>query len=148
MQGNGFVSVSGTGTITGNGFDPTPGTWTFTTQNPPANGVFSFSASTTAVPSPTPTPTATSTPAMGSPSRTQRRSRSLITEWPRPILRISWSPVMPGAVTKVTVKLNDITYANPTDIDMLLIGPVGQTAMIMSDAGRCFLVSLMYAHAG
>ena len=42
---------------------------------------------------------------------------------------------MPGAVTKVTVKLNDITHGNPTDIDMLLIGPVGQTAMIMSDAG-------------
>ena len=42
---------------------------------------------------------------------------------------------MPGAVTKVTVKLNDITHSNPTDMDMLLIGPGGQTAMIMSDAG-------------
>ena len=55
-QGNGFLNVSGTGTITGNGFDPTPGSWRFSTQNPPANGVFSFSASTTASP-PTPTPT-------------------------------------------------------------------------------------------
>ena len=60
QQGNGFLSVSGTGTITGNGFDPTPGSWRFTTQNPPANGVFSFSASTTASqPQPTPTPTPT-----------------------------------------------------------------------------------------
>ena len=58
MQGGGFLSVKGTGTITGNGFDDTPGSWTFSTQNPPANGVFSFSASTTAsTPAPTPTPT-------------------------------------------------------------------------------------------
>ena len=47
-QGKGFLAVSGTGTITGNGFDPTPGSWRFSTQNPPANNVFSFSASTTA----------------------------------------------------------------------------------------------------
>ena len=56
MQANGFLNVSGTGTITGNGFTATPGSWKFSTQNPPANGVFSFSASTTAS-SPTPTPT-------------------------------------------------------------------------------------------
>jgi hypothetical protein len=55
MQANGFLNVSGTGTITGNGFTPTPGSWKFSTQNPPANNVFSFSASTTANP-PTPTP--------------------------------------------------------------------------------------------
>jgi hypothetical protein len=48
QQGNGFLSVSGTGTISGNNFAPTPGTWRFSTQNPAANGVFSFSASTTA----------------------------------------------------------------------------------------------------
>ena len=50
VQGNGFLTVSGTGTITGNGYSGTPGTWKFSTQNPPANGVFSFSASTTATP--------------------------------------------------------------------------------------------------
>jgi hypothetical protein len=48
LQANGFLNVTGTGTITGNGFADTPGTWRFSTQNPPANGVFSFSASTTA----------------------------------------------------------------------------------------------------
>ena len=47
-QANGFLNVSGTGTITRTGFTPTPGTWRFSTQNPPASGVFSFSASTTA----------------------------------------------------------------------------------------------------
>src|SRR5207244_1971433 len=51
QQGNGFLAVSGTGTISGNGFVPTAGTWRFSTQNPPANNVFSFSASTTANPS-------------------------------------------------------------------------------------------------
>jgi hypothetical protein len=49
-QGNGFLAVSGTGTITGHDFSPTPGIWRLSTQNPPANGVFSFSASTTAGP--------------------------------------------------------------------------------------------------
>ena len=42
---------------------------------------------------------------------------------------------VPGAVTRVTVKLNSITHSRPADIDMLLIGPGGQTAIIMSDAG-------------
>ena len=58
MQANGFLNVRGTGTITGNGFTATPGSWKFSTQNPPANGVFSFSASSKAS-SPTPTPTPT-----------------------------------------------------------------------------------------
>ena len=42
---------------------------------------------------------------------------------------------MPGAVSKVTVNLNDLTHGNPTNIDALLIGPGGQTAIIMSNAG-------------
>ena len=46
LQANGFLGVSGTGTISGTGFTPTGGTWSFTTQNPRANGIFSFSAST------------------------------------------------------------------------------------------------------
>jgi VPDSG-CTERM motif len=50
FQGNGFLSVSGTGTISGNGFDPTFGTWSFSTQNPSSNGIFSFSAAGQAVP--------------------------------------------------------------------------------------------------
>ena len=50
MQANGFLNVSGTGTISGTGFNATSGTWKFSTQNPPANNVFSFSASTTATP--------------------------------------------------------------------------------------------------
>jgi len=50
LRGNGFLSVSGTGTISGNSFDPTLGTWSFSTQNPSARGIFSFSAAGDSVP--------------------------------------------------------------------------------------------------
>ena len=40
-----------------------------------------------------------------------------------------------GTITKVTVKLNNLTHTFPDDIDVLLVGPGGQTALIMSDAG-------------
>lgn len=64
---NGAVVVSGTGSISGNGFDPTTGTWTFTTQDPSSGGVFavfSFSASAHASPAPTPPPTPVPSPSV------------------------------------------------------------------------------------
>jgi hypothetical protein len=48
----GFVSVIGVGTISGHGFDPTAGTFNFTTQDPSADAQFSFSAASEAVPEP------------------------------------------------------------------------------------------------
>ncbi len=51
-QTSGFLSLAGTGTILNAAFDDTPGTWTFSTQNTSAGGVFSFSANSTAVPEP------------------------------------------------------------------------------------------------
>lgn len=45
LQNADFLVIEGTGTIMGNGFDPTEGTWSFTSQSPDANGIFSFSAS-------------------------------------------------------------------------------------------------------
>jgi hypothetical protein len=50
MQTGGSVTVEGTGFISGNGFDMTSGTWSFTTQNPSAHARFSFSASSGSVP--------------------------------------------------------------------------------------------------
>ena len=50
FQGSGFLSVSGTGTITGHGFDPTTVTWSFTTQDDASDGVFSFSGANQAIP--------------------------------------------------------------------------------------------------
>jgi hypothetical protein len=49
-QGGGAVTVDGTGSILGNGFDPTPGSWHFTTQDAAANAHFSFSAASGTVP--------------------------------------------------------------------------------------------------
>jgi hypothetical protein len=46
LQNADFLVISGTGTVSGNGFDATTGTWSFTAQSPDANGVFSFSAAT------------------------------------------------------------------------------------------------------
>ena len=45
LQNADFLIITGTGTITGNGFDPTVGSWRFTAQSPSADGVFSFSSS-------------------------------------------------------------------------------------------------------
>jgi len=45
------LDVMGEGTISGNNFDPTAGTWHFTTQDPANNqGLFSFSAAINVVP--------------------------------------------------------------------------------------------------
>jgi len=40
-----------------------------------------------------------------------------------------------GTITKVTVKLTDLSHTFPSDIDVLLVGPGGQNAIIMSDVG-------------
>ena len=47
-----FLNISGIGTISGNGFDPTPGLWSFTSSNSNGtnNATFSFQANTVAVP--------------------------------------------------------------------------------------------------
>ena len=41
----------------------------------------------------------------------------------------------PIQIAKITVTLNSITHAVPQDIDVMVVGPQGQTAIIMSDAG-------------
>ncbi len=46
LQNSSFLSISGTGVITGTGFDDTPGVWNFSSQGPGAEGKFSWSAST------------------------------------------------------------------------------------------------------
>ncbi len=40
-----------------------------------------------------------------------------------------------GTVTKVRVVLNGLSHAWPDDVDVLLVGPAGQTTLLMSDVG-------------
>ena len=53
--GDGFLAVSGTGTISGNGFAATFSSWSFTVQDDASNGVFSFSGGSEAIPDGGPT---------------------------------------------------------------------------------------------
>ena len=46
-----------------------------------------------------------------------------------------------GAVTKVTVTLAGLGHTRPSDIDIVLVGPTGQTLMLMSDAGGANTIS-------
>lgn len=42
---------------------------------------------------------------------------------------------MPGATSRVVVKLKDLSHTYPDDLDILLVGPGGQKVLLMSDAG-------------
>jgi subtilisin-like proprotein convertase family protein len=42
---------------------------------------------------------------------------------------------IPIQAAKVTVRINSLTHTFPSDIDIMLVGPQGQTAVIMSDVG-------------
>jgi subtilisin-like proprotein convertase family protein len=44
-------------------------------------------------------------------------------------------PVLGGTVSKVTVRIDGLTHTYPTDIDLALVGPLGQAVMLMSDVG-------------
>ena len=46
-----------------------------------------------------------------------------------------------GTITSVTAQLNGLTHPYPADLDFLLVGPNGQTVMLMSDAGGSHSVS-------
>ncbi|MCI0746263.1 MAG: putative Ig domain-containing protein [Verrucomicrobia subdivision 3 bacterium] len=42
---------------------------------------------------------------------------------------------LPGAISKVAVALSGLSHTFPDDLDILLVGPAGQRAMLMSDCG-------------
>ena len=114
-------------------FSPTPAPTATYTPTPTATATFT--------PSPTPTPTPTPCDGLNftNPVPIVISDRS-VGGTPAPAAPYPSSIVvagMQGAVTKVTVKLNNITHGFPSDLDMMLVGPGGQAAFIMSDAGGC-----------
>ena len=46
-----------------------------------------------------------------------------------------------NAVTKVTVTLSNLSHTFPDDLDVLLVGPGGQTVLLMSDVGGSSVLS-------
>jgi subtilisin-like proprotein convertase family protein len=87
-------------------------------------------------PTPTPTPTPTPSPC-GSPTAFSNAASITINDnsaaSPYPS-QINVSGQV-GSVTKVTVNLNNLNHTFPDDIDILLVGPGGQNAIVMSDVG-------------
>ena len=58
-----------------------------------------------------------------------------------------------GSLTSLTVTLTNINHAFPDDMDVLLVGPAGQSVMLMSDAGGSMVnplnsVTLTFSDAG
>src|SRR5438552_7256168 len=49
-----------------------------------------------------------------------------------------------GKLTKVRVGLNNLSHPRPSDIDILLVGPGGQSVLLMSDAGGGNAVNNVY----
>ena len=48
---------------------------------------------------------------------------------------------LPGVVSKVSVTLNNVTHTWPHDINVMLVGPAGQKAMLMRHAGGGYAIS-------
>jgi subtilisin-like proprotein convertase family protein len=44
-------------------------------------------------------------------------------------------PATAGTITKVTVTIYGLTHARQSNLDILLVGPLGQTVLLMSDVG-------------
>jgi subtilisin-like proprotein convertase family protein len=100
------------------------------TGNPSNEVELTVTATPTPTPMPTPAPcgSATSYPNLAG---IQTNDNSAGSPYPSQINVAGLS----GTVTKITVNLNDITHNYPDDIDILLVGPGGQNAVIMSDVG-------------
>lgn len=62
---------------------------------------------------------------------TDRPSMTLPAQ-PKPL---SFNVSAPGKVTKVTVTLNGLSHPHPNELDILLVGPQGQNALLMSSVG-------------
>jgi len=121
----GFATPTAAGTATNTATaSPTP-TSTFTATN-------TATATSTATATNTGTPAPTCTPAVFSNTTSITiNDNAAGAPYPSNIAVTG----LTGTVTKVTVDLTGMTHTFPDDIDILLVGPAGQTAVFMSDAG-------------
>ena len=87
----------------------------------------------TPTPSPTPTPCATPSHFTNTTPISIPASGTVGTAAPYPSNIVI--PPLAGNVTQVTVKLNGFNHIYPDDVDILLVGPGGQNAIILSDVG-------------
>ena len=94
-------------------------------------------------PTPTPCPSCTPTPTPKAACETFSNSTPIILPFGSPSPYPSNINVsgIGGAITNVTVALNGLSHSSPDSIDILLVGPEGQYATILSDVGAHIAVS-------
>ena len=82
-QSSTFLDVEGTGTISGNGFDPTPGTWSFTSSKADGGSSpsFGFQAQSSAVPEPSSTALLITASAIMACHLSRRAARNIRKRW-------------------------------------------------------------------
>ena len=125
---------------------PTPTASPTSTPIPTATATATATVPPTPTATPTATATATATPTptpTGSPCPPVSFTNSTSILVPAPPGTIGTATPYPsninvaglGTVQKVTVTLNNLSHTFPDDIDILLVGPQGQNAIIMSDVG-------------
>lgn len=95
--------------------------------------VFSSASCVAPTPTPSPSPSPSPTPCATPSNTTAIAIPNSGAAAPYP----STIPIsgLGGTVTKLTVKLNNLSHTFPDDIDVMLVGPGGQNAIIMSDVG-------------
>jgi subtilisin-like proprotein convertase family protein len=107
-----------------------------TVTPPPASPTPTPGASPTPPATPTPTPGATPPPTpCGTVTFSNPAAITILDSGAAGPYPSTINVAVAGTITKVTVKLNNLSHTFPSDIDMLLVGPGGQNAIIMADAG-------------
>jgi hypothetical protein len=119
------VGATPTPTVTGTPPTPTP------TNTPTITPTPSNTPTATNTPTPTGTPSAGCSTAITIPAGAPGTTSGPASPYPSTINVTGLGP----SVTDVNVQLFAFSHTFPDDIDMLLVGPQGQNAIIMSDAG-------------
>jgi subtilisin-like proprotein convertase family protein len=101
------------------------------TVGPTATPTRTPTATATMTPTRTPTPTPPPGPSNCNAGPIQIRDANSALPYPSTVSVSGLS----GTITKVTVDLKGLSHTFPDDVDVMLVGPGGQTAVILSDVG-------------